>query len=249
MNYPRWVNNMKLMTYNILNGGKGRLYEIQEGVKTAAPDYLTINEANTFAQNGQKLLKEFAGKTGFTYFELALSGEYDYHVAVFSKYPSLHVYKLQTLMRACIISSIKTEMGEISVASLHLTPYTEDLRHPEIDLILSYQNHFQSRILMGDMNYLSQKDEYDQKMVKNFNEMQLRKFTAEAKLRFDAISKIESSGYFDCAVELEMNKEHTAPTAINEYSAHSDMRLDYVFLSESLRRHLNKYTVIQNKLT
>src|SRR3990172_8489619 len=121
---------MKLMTYNILNGGEAGLDLVVDVVKRESPDYLTINEANTFTANGNKVLKDFAHKAGFNYYELALSGEYDYHVAALSKYPLKQVHKLQPLMRACVISVIETELGEISVASLHLTPYTEDLRHP-----------------------------------------------------------------------------------------------------------------------
>lgn len=237
------------MTYNILNGGEAGLNSVVEVVKSESPDYLTINEANTFAANDNEVLKQFAIKTGFEYYELALSGEYDYHVAALSKYPLMQVQKLQPLMRACVISVVETELGEVSIASLHLTPYTEDLRHPEIDLILNYQSKFNNRILMGDMNSLSPNDGYNPGMIKEFNEMQLKKFTTDGKLRFDAISKIISNGYVDCAVKLGKNKEYTAPTAINEYSAHSNMRLDYIFLSESLIRHLKSYKVIKSDLT
>lgn len=237
------------MTYNILNGGEAGFDLIIKIVKNAAPDYLTINEANTFANNNNKLLKEFASQTGFKYYDLALSGEYNYHVAVFSKYPFKKVYKLQPLMRACLICLVETEFGEISIASLHLTPYSEDLRHPEIDLILSFQNKFKNRILMGDMNSLSSDDNYDAAITKNFNQLQLKKFTTEGKLRFDAISKIKSGGYIDSAVKLGKNKDCTAPTSINEYSAHSNMRLDYIFLSQSLVPYLKNYKVVKNNAT
>lgn len=237
------------MTYNILNGGEAGLDLVIEVVKRESPDYLTINEANTFAADDNKVLKDFANKTGFKYYELALSGEYDYHVAALSKYPLKQVHKLQPLMRACIISVIETELGDISVSSLHLTPYTEDLRHPEIDLILDYQSKYKNRVLMGDMNSLSPNDGYSSDMIKGFNEMQLKKFTTDGKLRFDAISKILSHEYVDSAVKLGKNKEHTAPTTINEYSAHSNMRLDYVFLSKALSSHLKSYNVVKDDLT
>ncbi len=237
------------MTYNILNGGEAGLDLVIDVVKKESPDYLTINEANTFASDDNKVLKDFASKTGFKYFELALSGEYDYHVAALSKYPLKQVHKLQPLMRACVISVIETEFGEISIASLHLTPYTEDLRHPEIDLILDYQSKSKNRILMGDMNSLSPDDNYNPNIVKDFNEMQFKKFMTDGKLRFDAISKILSHGYVDSAVELGKNKEYTAPTSINEYSAHSNMRLDYVFISETLVEHLQNYRVVKNELS
>lgn len=54
---------MKLMTYNILNGGKDRLDLILQTIKEENPDYVTINEANTFAIDNNKILKDVAKKT------------------------------------------------------------------------------------------------------------------------------------------------------------------------------------------
>ena len=133
--------------------------------------------------------------------------------------------------------------------TLHLTPYTEDLRLLEIDLITGEQKQFVNKILMGDMNSLSPKDGYDEKMISGFNEMQLKKFTTEGKLRFDTINKIMSYGYIDTAFILKKQKEYTAPTSINEYQAHSNMRLDYIFISESLKNKLANYSVVKNLLT
>jgi exodeoxyribonuclease-3 len=152
-------------------------------------------------------------------------------------------------MRACVAAVVETEIGEVSIAGFHLTPYTENLRHPEIDLILKHQSQFKNNVLMGDMNSLSPDDNYDPSVIKDFNDMQAKKFTTDGKLRFDVIGKILSAGYTDSAVKLGKNKESTAPTSINEYGAHSNMRLDYVFLSESLVPYLRDYKVIKTDLT
>jgi len=240
---------MKLMSYNILNGAKDTLPLVIKAIKSESPDYLTINEANTFASNNNEILDKVAKELDFPYFDIALSGEYDYHIAVFSKYPFLEIHKLQPLARACLVTRIKTEIGELTIASLHLTPYTEDLRHPEIDLITKFQKKYVNKILMGDMNSLSKYDGYDSKIIKTFNDMQIKKFTTGGKFRFDAINKIMSVGYYDSAFEMKKNKDYTAPTSINEYSAHSNMRLDYIFLSKSLLNHLKDYFVIKNNIT
>ncbi len=240
---------MRLMTYNILDGAADTLQEIIEVVKKESPDYLTLNEANTFAANDNKVLKDFARETNFPYFDIALSGEYDYHVAVLSKYPFKSVHKLQPLARACLIALIDSPLGEISIASLHLTPYSEDLRHPEIDLILDFQQQYPHKILMGDMNSLSKNDKYDEKIIADFNETQIKKFTSNGKLRFDAIEKILSTGYQDSAVLLNKNNETTVPTPSNNDSAHAAMRLDYIFLSSSLSVQLSAYEVVKNERT
>lgn len=237
------------MSYNIFDGGEERLPLIINAIKKESPDYLTINEANTFAKDDNKILKEISQQIGLPYFDIALSGEYDYHVAIFSKFPIKKVHKLQPLMRACIVSLIETEFGELSIASLHLTPYSEDLRHPEIDKIIDFQKQYNNRILMGDMNSLSRHDDYNSGIVNEFNEQQLKKFTTDGKLRFDAIDKILSTEYYDTAQQLRKNKEFTVPTPANKDDAHSVMRLDYIFVSQSLLPRLESYTVVKNELT
>src|SRR5581483_402042 len=145
---------MKLMTYNIFNGAPDRLDLIEKTVKEENPNYLSINEANTFSNYDNKILKEFAQKTNFPYFEIALSGDGDYHVAAFSKSPFKQIHQITPLMRACIVGLVETEIGPLSIAGFHLTPYTEEARVGEVKSILRYQMQFENRILMGDMNSL-----------------------------------------------------------------------------------------------
>lgn len=240
---------MKLMTYNILDGAVNTLPEIVEIVRRESPDYLTLNEANTFAHDDNKILKEFAKLTGFPYFDIALSGEFDYHVAVFSKFPLKLVKKLQPLARACLVAVIDTAFGELSIASLHLTPFSEDYRHPEIDVIIKSQKHYSHRVLMGDMNSLAKTDHYNKKLISNFNEVQLRKFTSDGQLRFDEIEKILSNGYHDSAVLRGEYHISTVPTASNTDGAHLPLRLDYIFLSDSLSSRLCSYKVIKTERT
>lgn len=243
---------MKLMTYNILNGGEAGLDLVINTINAQKPDFLTINEANTFTKNHSGILKNFAKDINLPYYDIALSGEYDYHVAIFSKYPFKEVHKLQPLARACLITTIDTEVGLLSVGSLHLTPYTEDLRHPEIDLILNFQKKFKKRILMGDMNSLARHDRYNPDIIKGFNDQQIKKFTTDGKLRFDAIDKILSCGYYDIGLQQKKNSIYTAPTSTvspHEYKAHSNMRLDYIFVSELLLPNIKGYEVIKNEIT
>lgn len=240
---------MKLMTYNIFDGGQERLQFITEAVKRESPDYLTINEANEFSDNNNKTLRDFAEKINLPYFDISLSGEYDYHVAIFSKYPFRSLKKITPLMRACLVAELETELGTLSVASFHLAPYTEDLRLPEIDLIIKFQSGIAKSILMGDMNSLARVDGYSSEIIKDFNDLQIKKFTTNGKLRFDVTDRILSSGYYDCALEFKRNKENTAPTTLNEANAHGHMRLDYIFISKSLLPNLADYKVIKNDLT
>lgn len=225
------------------------LPQIIEVVKKESPDFLVLNEANTFAKNNNAILKKFAEKTSFSYFEISLSGEKDWHVAIFSKYSLKNIYKLKPLARACIITTIESTYGLISVASFHLTPYTEDLRQSEINSIISYQKPFKYKILMGDMNSLSRNDGYDENIIKDFDEIRIKKFTTDGKLRFDVINKILAEEYHDSAQQLGKNRDVTVPTQSAKGTKHSPMRLDYIFLSKSLSPYLHSYSVVKNELT
>jgi len=237
------------MTYNILDGGGDRLELIAKVINDSAPDFITINEANGFDENGNKKLVDLSYATNMPYFHLALSGEYDYHVAILSKHPLKKVHELHPLMRAGIAAIIDSESGEIYITGTHLTPYSEELRVPEIELLISDQKDYPNRILMGDMNSLSQNDNYSSSIVQDFNEPQLKKFTKAGCLLFEIIEKIEASGYTDAAVELSLQSENTAPTLSNTDVTHAKTRLDYIFVSPSLKKRLVRYSVIKNELT
>ncbi len=240
---------MKLMTYNILDGAEATLPTVIEVINKEQPDYLTINEANTFAKNNNSILNEIGEKTNLPYVHVALSGEYDYHVAVLSKYPFKELREIKPLMRACIVAVVDTELGPISIASIHLTPYSEDLRLPEINLIINSQKDYENRILIGDMNSLSKNDGYDEDMISHFNETQINKFTTDNHLRFDVIDTILSSKYLDTALLFGKANEYTVPTPANKDKSHANMRLDYIFVSDSLRNNVKDYSVVKNDLT
>src|SRR4030042_642302 len=122
-------------------------------------------------------------------------------------------------MRAGIMAIVDSSVGELSIISTHLTPYSEDLRLPEVDLLVKTQKPYTNKILLGDMNSLSKHDGYKEKMINSFNEMQMKKFTFTGHLRFDVVGKLELNGYHDTALLFKKNKEYTAPTSLNEYQA------------------------------
>lgn len=238
------------MAYNILDGGKDRLYSILEVIKVENPEFLIINEANGFEKNENKKLKQFSEEIGLPHFKLALSGEYDYHTAIFSKHPFKEAKEIKPLRNAGIFALIETELGEISIAGAHLTPYTEDLRLSEIDLVINQQSKSLNKIFMGDMNSLSIIDGYNEETIRGFNDAQLKKFTTDGKFRFDAISKITSLGYIDTAVIFSEQKTCTVPTKINQDEAHlTNLRVDYIFVSNSLKNKVKRYSVVKNALT
>lgn len=111
---------------------------------------------------------------------------------------------------------------------------------------MNFLAHHDKVIMMGDFNSLSKEDAY---FVQNFNVTQIKKFTKGGKLRTDVIEKISAAGFYDSAVVLDKNHQYTVPTPISKDPAHAQMRLDYIFLSQSLLPHLAEYHVVKNEIS
>ena len=237
------------MTYNILDGGDERLKMIAEIIKNENPDFVTINEANGFDLNNQGKLKELSELTGLLNYHLALSGEYDYHVAILSKYAFKSVKEVHPLTRAGIISVFDTNIGELAIVSTHLSPTSENSRITEINLILKRVQTYQNKVIMGDLNSLSSKDGYSKNIVNKFNTSQIKKFTNGGELQFEVTNIIAKSNFIDSCIVFGQQQNTTVPTSSNQDQSHSKMRLDYIFVSESLKNNLSSYKVVKNELT
>src|SRR3989344_4631663 len=92
---------MKLLSYNIWNGGPERIPLILKVIKEQSPDFLAIQEANTFFDNDNKILKQFSLELNLPYYDISRSNE-NYHVASFSKIPFKKVNKLPNFRNACL---------------------------------------------------------------------------------------------------------------------------------------------------
>jgi len=224
---------MKLMTYNIYAGAAATFDTIIEIVNREAPDFLTLNEANGFDLDKNRLLDEFAQRT----------------VAIFSRKPFASPAAVRPLSRAAIVAVINTPIGEVAICGTHLSPHSEDIRLKELKLILDVISPYEHKILLGDLNSLSIKDSYPDSIIKDFTHEQLRKFTTNEKVRYDLINSLINNGFNDIAVLVGKQATVTVPTPVNTDTSHSKMRLDYIMVSDSLKEHIMDYEVVKNDLT
>ena len=241
---------MKLMTYNIYNGAPDTLDLIVSVVNEQNPDFLCLNEANGFDLDDNKKLRQFARLTGFDHFQLEKCGDgYDYHVAVLSKLPIKNIQAVHPVSRAVILTTVNTELGEITICATHLSPNSEQTRLEEVRLIIDALQAKEKSVVMGDLNSLSESDNYADDFVKTFNAGQMRKFTDEHKILYEVIGTFEAAGYIDSGVKFNRQADYTAPTEVNTDAEHSDMRLDYILASSSLATNLKDYYVVKNDTT
>lgn len=239
---------MKLMTYNIFDGAPKTFSQILEVFKTEQPDFLAINEANTF--NNIKLSQQITSALDLAYYDIAFSHNSNYHVASFSRYPFKKVNKLFMFQNACLEVVVNTPFGEIAINNVHLHPFDEEKALEEIKSVIESQKKYKNRIILGDMNSLSPQDSYNPEIIKSFNEIVTKKFTQSGQFRYKIVSELLKNDYIDCAEQLGKNKINTVPTPFNKDDAHkSRLRLDYIFISRSLSPLLKDYSVVKNNIT
>jgi exodeoxyribonuclease-3 len=123
---------LRLMTWNILNGGGDRLPAIIKVVQEVRPDILAVQELRGFQGYGRKRLTDFAGAVELTpHLARSLFGQ---PVAVLTS-PALTVLRRSTvtwrLHHAAATVTVETPAGPLSVTSTHLTPYSPRRRRGE----------------------------------------------------------------------------------------------------------------------
>jgi exodeoxyribonuclease III len=239
---------MKIMTYNILGHDTEKVLSVIEVAKLIEPDFLAIQEANSFLEKDSYYLKLFSELLNLPYYDLS-SSEDNYHVASFSSYPFKEVEKLPMFRNACLKTLVELPFGETLIFNTHLTPFSEGDQLKELAILLGKRILNTPTIILGDLNSLSPDDNYNPEIIKNFNESQIYKFTSDGILEYRVINELKMLGFTDAALKIGVNSQNTVPTSSNKDVAHGIMRLDYIFMSEELVGYLKGVEVIKNEVT
>jgi len=230
---------MKIMSYNILNGGGKRLPMILKTIKAAAPDFLAIQEANGFKDHDNQTCDYFAQTLGLPFYEISPAYKYAFDVVSFSKYPLRKILQLPLKQNAVLFTTVTTEFGELVIINCHPCPYTDSDRLVEMETIFNYITPTVQTILLGDFNSLAATDSYPENIVELFNDKHKLKYTVARKLSFRVTDYILQRGFVDVAKHLGKNHGLTAPTGQNlPDETHTipydqpPVRLDYFFVSK-----------------
>ena len=93
-------------------------------------------------------------------------------------------------------------------------------------------------------------DNYDEeKLIRQMRDIGLTKF-GDRKLRKDVHQMILDFGLIDSLREFSKDFEYSVPTDFNQDEAHlAKLRLDYAYITPSLRKHLKSSKIIRNEET
>jgi len=234
---------MKILTYNILCGGDGRQTgenrrpRILALVKEAGPDILALQEANGF--DDPAVLQNIADHLALPHIALSKGTLYadgeNYNVALLSRYPmsGIHRFPECEFQSAVLSAVIETPFGPVSVCTAHLHAFKEGKRRAELSCLLAHQKHYQDQILLGDFNAISRSDIYPADC-------------GEFELTYD-VTDILNQHYVDLFAQDPAQKRPTFPTDLKvPYNPIQPRRIDYIYASESLSRHVTGLRVLDS---
>lgn len=232
---------MKVLTYNIREGGEKFLEEIGEVLKQAGPDIIAIEEANN-----EYIFKSLADRLGFD--RVLGEGRRGFHVGVLSRYPILasrnHGDKGE-FFHTMLEVQLDTPGRPTTIFATHLYPgynaAIERHRLEEVEAILRYMEPQKDNpcLLMGDFNALSPQD--------NLNledwplNLRISILAQGGEIGREAIQAVLDAGLADC-----YRAKFPDPAAYPGYTLPAprpNVRLDYIFANGVMLKKLQSCQV------
>jgi exodeoxyribonuclease III len=228
------VTALRLLTYNIKNGGTGREPFLISTIAACAPDIVLLQEATR-----ANVIQQLAGATGMAQwatFERQSLGfmsrtavdHYEWHRPRWSRYAFLELVVMNGAVR----------FFGVHLSAIH-SAWTERRRVFEVRALLNgiarHQQGF--HVLAGDFNTLAPNEPFDLRSLP----LRLRPFVwmSGGRIRWRTIQEVLDAGYVD-AFRLKHPNEHgfTLPT----HAPH--VRLDYVFVPQPHAARLLRCDVV-----
>jgi exodeoxyribonuclease-3 len=220
---------MRLVSYNILDGGVGRADPLAEVIAAQRPDIVVLVEADDLPVIGR-----IAGRLGMDF----VSGEGKKHGgAILSRFPILesinHSLLREELVDLLLEASVRDPQGqEWTLAAVHLHPRAgeedEKIREKEVATILEIYEPLRKankpHVLAGDFNANSPIQEIDPARCKKRTR---EDFLANGgKIPRRCVAALESAGYVD-----SLQAVHGAAAGrMGSFTTQSPgQRVDYIF--------------------
>jgi endonuclease/exonuclease/phosphatase family metal-dependent hydrolase len=215
------VSDLRIVSYNILNGGVGRADPIAEVLLAQRPDVVALVEADDPA-----MLTRIAWRLDMDH--VAAVGLDGRTAALLSRRPilaSTNVTALRGTPRSFLWAEIESTDGPVEIGVLHLTsgPDREDVRLEESEVVLSVtadaREQGRPHVLCGDFNALSPLQRVELARVPDH----LRQ---GGPMRSDVIEKVMDAGYVDT---LAAGGAAIAAGAATFTTSQPGVRFDYIF--------------------
>jgi endonuclease/exonuclease/phosphatase family metal-dependent hydrolase len=232
---------MKVMTYNIKDGGEDFLAELGEILVQAGPDIIAIEEAND-----EFVFESLAALLGFEH--VLGEGNRGYHVGIISRYPILQSHNhdgTNEFFHTMLEAQIETPDYLLTIFAAHLYPgygvALEQHRVEEVRSILGYMAPQRENpcLLMGDFNTVSPQDSLTVAAWPWPWRHQM--LAQEEGIGREAIRAVLDSGLTDCF--RAMFPDSGDYPGFTLPAPKPDVRLDYIFANNLMLEKLESCRV------
>ncbi len=236
---------MRLMTYNLLNGGVGRTDPLAEVIRHVAPDVVACPEADS-----RKNFELLADRLGMERYWAEAADKHA--VGVLSRLPILSAtnHRGEPLRRTCAEVRVRLAAGgELTVIAAHLaariTRQQEEVRATETDAILALSGPLRAagapHVIAGDFNASHPSQSIEPAALRPRDRSDLAaQNDVVARL---AIPRILEAGYLDAYDAL-----HGSDAGATLSTRQPSLRVDYIFLSQQMGATLRACNVHHERL-
>ncbi|MCS7034383.1 MAG: endonuclease/exonuclease/phosphatase family protein [Phycisphaerae bacterium] len=220
---------MRVVSYNILDGGEGRADPLAEVLLAQRADLIALIEADN-----PQVLARIAARLGMDY--VVAEGE-RHAVALLARYPmesTINHAVLRTSGPDCFLEAEVTTppRGKLVVGVLHLHPRADESdehrREQQLRLVLEVfaprRRQNQAHLLLGDFNANSPVQEIDPQRCKKATRESWHRNGGQLPRR--AIQMLLDAGYLDT---LAVARPDQARSTGSFTTQHPGQRVDYIF--------------------
>lgn len=238
---------MRLMTYNILDGGQERLPVLLEVIRAAAPDVLALQECRGFED--AELLQRCEAELGMR--ALRAPSNSGNHVALLARGATWHEQRVlrEGMAHAAAIATLELRGETIAVAAVHLDAYDPLARCAEIERIIPDLPRGLPAAVMGDFNAVSPRDVGRMRPAQWPERYRTRHGVASDVIDTRALAALEAAGFVDLAASCASAPAFTRPTQLVADRDVPALRLDYLFATAQLAQRLVRVLVIDDVCT
>lgn len=231
---------LRVMTYNILNGGENRDTYILDVIQNAKPDVIILQEVFT-----EEILKFLSGSLSMSYFIGA--GNKKRKIALLSGLP-VHSFRsyhpLFPIWRNFIDAEIEYEpnkkarfFGVHPMANLGVV--FEIWRFLEVKYVVNHIQGFQNEpcLIAGDFNAIARGEKVRTESMPNWLKWII--YLQGDRVYHFSIDMLTKSGFTDCFRYLHSDDGYTLPPPS------PNARLDYIFVNAQMKVNLKKCWVVR----
>lgn len=226
-------NTLRLMSYNIRFGGRGREERIGKIISEAGPDLVVLQEATD-----PRVVERLSTLTGMPYW----AAKERHSVGFLSREPvSGHDWLYHKQLERAVL---EIELDGARIYGIHLrathSNYTERGRMREIRAILEFvkKDAEEFHVLVGDFNTLAPGELLDMKKLPT--RYKVLAFMLGGRITFRAIQLVLDAGYMDCYRAFHSDTGFSFP------ARDPHVRLDYLFTPEEFIERVKSCEVMRN---